>query len=147
MPTSSMAHDGQLERAVEVHSTWGTFEWLLHDAFEQGYRVGVVCHSDDHKGRPGATRPGASTFGAIGGLTCYLMPELTRDALFEALRQRRHYGTTGTRLCLDLARHVRRAGDTASPTIRNSAPRRSARARGADGRHHPPRLRADAACG
>jgi Protein of unknown function (DUF3604) len=96
------AHDGRLERAVEVHSTWGTFEWLLHDAFERGYRVGVVCHSDDHKGRPGATRPGASTFGAIGGLTCYLMPELTRDALFEALRRRRHYGTTGTRLFLDL---------------------------------------------
>src|SRR5215467_9663947 len=42
------AHDGRLERAVEVHSTWGTFEWLLHDAFEKGYRVGVVCHSDDH---------------------------------------------------------------------------------------------------
>ena len=87
------AHDGRLERAVEVHSTWGTFEWILHDAFEKGYRVGVVCHSDDHKGRPGATRPGASSFGAIGGLTCYFMPELTRDALFEALRQRRHYGT------------------------------------------------------
>jgi len=96
------AHDGRLERAVEVHSTWGTFEWLLHDAFAQGYRVGVVCHSDDHKGRPGATRPGASTFGAIGGLTCYFMPELTRDALFEALRRRRHYGTTGTRLFMDL---------------------------------------------
>src|SRR5262249_25070951 len=28
--------------------------------------------------------------------------ELTRDALFEALRKRRHYGTTGTRLFLDL---------------------------------------------
>ena len=96
------AHDGRIERTVEVHSTWGTFEWLLQDAFDQGYRVGVVCHSDDHKGRPGATRPGASTFGAIGGLTCYLMPELTRDALFEALRRRRHYGTTGTRLFLDL---------------------------------------------
>jgi Protein of unknown function (DUF3604) len=96
------AHDGRLERSVEVHSTWGTFEWLLHDAFEKGYRVGVVCHSDDHKGRPGATRPGASTFGAIGGLTCYIMPELTRDALFEALRRRRHYGTTGTRMFLDL---------------------------------------------
>jgi hypothetical protein len=103
------AHDGRLERAVEVHSTWGTFEWLLHDAFERGYRVGVVCHSDDHKGRPGATKPGASTFGAIGGLTCYFMPELTRDALFEALRQRRHYGTTGTRLFLDLR------GDFAQP--------------------------------
>jgi hypothetical protein len=85
-----------------VHSTWGTFEWLLHDAFAQGYRVGVVCHSDDHKGRPGATRPGASTFGAIGGLSCYFMPELTRDALFEALRMRRHYGTTGSRIYLDL---------------------------------------------
>jgi hypothetical protein len=96
------AHDGRLERAVEVHSTWGTFEWLLHDAFAQGFRVGVVCHSDDHKGRPGNTRPGASTFGAIGGLTCYFMPELTRDALFEALRKRRHYGTTGTRLFLDV---------------------------------------------
>jgi Protein of unknown function (DUF3604) len=96
------AHDGKLETTVEVHSTWGTFEWLLHDAFEKGYRVGVVCHSDDHKGRPGATKPGASTFGAIGGLSCYFMPELTRDALFEALRKRRHYGTTGVRIFLDL---------------------------------------------
>jgi len=96
------AHDGRLERAVEVHSTWGTFEWLLHDAFANGFRVGVVCHSDDHKGRPGNTRPGASTFGAIGGLTCYFMPRLDRDALFTALRQRHHYGTTGTRMFVDL---------------------------------------------
>jgi hypothetical protein len=97
-----VAHDGRLERAVEIHSTWGTFEWLLHDAFDLGYRPGIVCHSDDHKGRPGATLPGASTFGAIGGLTCYLMPELTRDALFEALRARRQYGTTGTRLYMSV---------------------------------------------
>jgi hypothetical protein len=96
------AHDGRLERAVEVHSTWGTFEWILHDAFACGYRVGVVCHSDDHKGRPGATTPGASSFGALGGLTCYFMPELTRDALFDALRRRRHYGTTGARIFLDI---------------------------------------------
>jgi hypothetical protein len=97
-----LAHDGRFERAVEVHSTWGTFEWLLHDAFDRGYRVGVVCHSDDHKGRPGATQPGASTFGAIGGLTCYLMPQLDRDAVFDALRQRRHYGTTGNRLYMSV---------------------------------------------
>jgi hypothetical protein len=96
------AHDGRFERAVEIHSSWGTFEWILHDAFEQGFRIGVVCHSDDHKGRPGATRPGASTFGAVGGLTCYLMSELTRDALFEALRKRHHYGTTGARIFLDV---------------------------------------------
>jgi hypothetical protein len=97
-----VAHDGRFERAVEIHSTWGTFEWLLHDAFDRGYRLGVVCHSDDHKGRPGATLPGASTFGAIGGLTCYLMPELNRDAVFDALRKRRHYGTTGTRLYMSV---------------------------------------------
>jgi Protein of unknown function (DUF3604) len=96
------AHDGTLERSVEVHSSWGTFEWILHDAFEKGYRVGVVCHSDDHKGRPGATRPGASTFGAVGGLTCYFMQDLTRQALFAALRQRKHYGTTGPRMFVDL---------------------------------------------
>jgi hypothetical protein len=98
----SVAHDGLLEPSVEIHSCWGTFEWLLHDAIDLGYRVGVICHSDDHKGRPGAAYPGASTFGAIGGLTCYLMPRLDRDSLFDALRTRRHYGTTGTRMYLDL---------------------------------------------
>src|SRR5690606_32661805 len=32
------SHDGHLERSVEIHSDWGTFEWLLEDALEQGYR-------------------------------------------------------------------------------------------------------------
>jgi hypothetical protein len=99
----AVGHDGRLERAVEVHSCWGTFEWLLHDAFKLGHRVGLVCHSDDHKGRPGAAYPGASQFGAIGGLTCYLMPRLDRAALLAALRARRTYGTTGARLLLDVA--------------------------------------------
>ena len=56
-----VGHDGRLERAVEIHSSWGTFEWLLHDAFALGFRAGVVCNSDDHKGRQGATSPGASS--------------------------------------------------------------------------------------
>ena len=45
-----MAHDIRLERSVEVHSAWGTFEWLIADALEQGYRVGIVSNSDGHKG-------------------------------------------------------------------------------------------------
>jgi hypothetical protein len=94
-------HDGLLERAVEIHSSWGTFEWLLHDAFALGFRAGIVCNSDDHKGRQGATSPGASQFGAIGGLTCLLLPRLDRAAVFQALRRRRHYGTTGCRMFLD----------------------------------------------
>ncbi|MDJ0894762.1 MAG: DUF3604 domain-containing protein [Alphaproteobacteria bacterium] len=100
------AHDRTLERSVEVHSNWGTFEWLLADAFECGYRVGVACNSDGHKGRPGASHPGASSFGAYGGLTCLLADRLDRDAMFEALRRRRHYGTTGCRLDLDVRVHL-----------------------------------------
>ncbi len=96
-----MAHDQRLESAVEVHSAWGTFEWLVHDAFEQGYRVGIVSNSDGHKGRPGASHPGATTFGAYGGLTCMLAAEFSRASLIEALRRRHHYGTTGCRMVLD----------------------------------------------
>jgi hypothetical protein len=97
-----VAHDGRVETAVEVHSSWGTFEWILHDALEMGYRMGVVCNSDGHKGRPGASYPGSSKFGAIGGLTCFLIPELTREAIFDCYRKRHHYGTTGNRMILDV---------------------------------------------
>ncbi|NQV85419.1 MAG: DUF3604 domain-containing protein [Rhodospirillales bacterium] len=97
-----IAHDGGLERAVEVHSAWGTFEWLIEDAFEQGYRVGIVSNSDGHKGRPGASHPGATKFGSYGGLTCILAPKFTRAGLMEALKKRHHYGTTGSRVVLDV---------------------------------------------
>ncbi len=96
-----VAHDQRLERGVEIHSAWGTFEWLVRDAFEQGYRVGILSNSDGHKGRPGASHPGATKFGAYGGLTCMLATELTRSGIMEALRKRHHYGTTGQRLILD----------------------------------------------
>ncbi len=102
------AHDPKIETAMEIHSAWGTFEWLLTDGFALGHRSGVVCNSDGHKGRPGASYPGASNFGAYGGLTCFLTHELSRDAIFDCLRRRHHYGTTGTRLHLDVG--VRMAG-------------------------------------
>jgi len=95
-----MSHNAQIERSVEVHSDWGTFEWLLGDAFEQGYRVGILANSDGHKGRHGASHPGASLFGAYGGLSCLLAEALTRESLAECLRQRRHYATTGCRAYL-----------------------------------------------
>ena len=96
------AHDPKLKTAVEVHSNWGTFEWILTDSLALGHRVGVVANSDGHKGRPGAGPPGATEFGAYGGLTCFLAPALTRDAIFECMRRRHHYGTSGSRIVLDV---------------------------------------------
>ena len=97
-----IAHDDRLERAVEGHSAWGTFEWLIHDAFEQGYRVGIVSNSDGHKGRPGASHPGATKFGSYGGLTCVLADGFTRQGMMDGLRKRHHYGTTGSRVVFDV---------------------------------------------
>jgi hypothetical protein len=90
-----LAHDGRFEKAIEIHSSWGTFEWLLQDAFRLGYRVGVVANSDGHKGRPGASYPGAALFGAVGGLTCFLVDELSRASILDTIRKRHHYATTG----------------------------------------------------
>src|SRR6266850_70233 len=97
-------HDASLEPVVEIYSDWGRFEWLLEDALTRGYKVGFVANSDGHKGRPGASHPGASTFGAYGGLTCVLAESLTREAIFEAIRYRRCYAVTGAqRIHVELA--------------------------------------------
>ena len=104
------AHD-PMETAVEVHSAWGTFEWIVRDAFEKGYRVGIVANSDGHKGRPGACYPGASFFGSYGGLTCFLAERLDRDAIFECMRRRRHYATTGNRAYLSVSAELASEAD------------------------------------
>jgi hypothetical protein len=130
----SVAHDGRFEKSVEVHSSWGSFEWLLHDAFKLGYRVGVVTNSDGHKGRPGASYPGAGKFGAIGGLTCFLLDSLDRNSLLDCMRKRRHYGSTGGangRIIIDVEATFSEAGtlyhddpalfDTAESTVSSKA--------------------------
>jgi hypothetical protein len=95
-------HREGLETAVEVHSAWGTFEWMLDDAFRNGYRMAIIGNSDGHKGRPGASHPGASTFGSYGGLTCILAEKLDRESVWEAYQSRRVYATTGARIHLDV---------------------------------------------
>jgi hypothetical protein len=49
-------------------------------------------------------------FGAIGGLTCLLMPELSRAELVRCLRRRRHFATTGCRLWLHVRAELDRPG-------------------------------------
>ena len=94
--------DASLETAVEIHSDWGTFEWIAHDSFKLGRRIGIVANSDGHKGRPGASYPGISEFGAYGGLTCFLAKDNSRKALFDCIRRRHHYATTGCRIVLSV---------------------------------------------
>ena len=106
----SAAENPALRTAVEVHSDWGTFEWIMTDAFELGYRVGLVCNSDGHKGAPGACYPGASEFGAYSGLTCFVADTLSRPAIFRAMRQRHHYGTTGCRMHMEVTAQLGSGG-------------------------------------
>ncbi|MBM3137430.1 MAG: DUF3604 domain-containing protein [Chloroflexi bacterium] len=96
-------HEDDVEAAVEVHSAWGTFEWFLREALERGYRVGFVANSDGHKADPGAAYPGDSKFGSVGGLTCVLAEKLDRESVFQAIKARHFYATSGCRALLDLS--------------------------------------------
>ncbi len=107
-------HDPELELAVEVHSAWGTFEWLVDEALSRGYRVGICANSDGHKCRPGASYPGASTFGSYGGLTCVLAGSLDRVSVYEALKARHFYATSGARMLAHLRMEM---GDGRSATM------------------------------
>jgi len=116
-------HDPHLERLIEIHSCWGTFEWFRDEAMRRGLRVGFTAGSDDHKGRPGAAAPGSGSFAVRGGLTCAWAGDLTREALWEALRARRTSCTTGARIIARLRTGdgywmgAEVAGQTHAPTL------------------------------
>jgi hypothetical protein len=95
-------HDPEIEWAVEVHSAWGTFDWLVTDALQRGYRIGICANSDGHKCRPGASYPGAGEFGSFGGLTCVWAWGLDRQSVVDALQARHVYATTGNRCLVDV---------------------------------------------
>ncbi|OHV03831.1 hypothetical protein BKN37_13000 [Mycobacterium talmoniae] len=90
-------HHPELERLIEVHSTWGTSSWFLEDALRRGLRLGASAASDEHRGRPGSGAPGANIFGGFGGVTGGLTPALTAGDVGRALRARRTWATTGAR--------------------------------------------------
>jgi hypothetical protein len=110
-PANLAFHDPELEPVIEIYSAWGQFEWLLEEAIQRGYKVGIVAGSDDHKGRPGASYPGSSSFGVYGGLTCVWAKEWSRAGIWEALKARRCYGTSGQRILLDVRAQGRPMGE------------------------------------
>ncbi|GFG62601.1 DUF3604 domain-containing protein [Mycobacterium kubicae] len=90
-------HHPELERLIEVHSSWGSSPWFLEDALSRGLKLGASAASDEHRGRPGGGAPGANIFGGHGGLTGVLADDLTAKFVGRALRSRRTWATTGSR--------------------------------------------------
>ncbi|MDI6827860.1 MAG: DUF3604 domain-containing protein [Armatimonadota bacterium] len=114
-------HEPDKERLVEIYSIWGCSERSPEDgnlfpgspvlrkdntpmnplgyvqrALALGWRVGFTADYDDHFGHMGdRTTRGR---GQTGGLTVVWAKENTRKAIWDALWNRRCYGTTGERI-------------------------------------------------
>ena len=110
-------HDPELEPIVEAYSCWGSgVEYddpLWHKsikpgagvfaALARGYRLGFIGSGDSHAGAPGRSYPADRQWcvDAKSGFACVYAPELTREAIFDALRRRHCYATTGVRMILE----------------------------------------------
>jgi len=115
-------HDPEHERLVEIYQIRGSYESSREDgnpvpeagvgppvpegfvsrALAMGWRVGFTAGGDDHCGHSGTDfpliRPGGTSYKA--GLMCAWARELTREAIWEALWNRRVVATTGPRIIL-----------------------------------------------
>ena len=93
-------HHPEMERLVEIASSWGHFGWLYQDVIQRGYRIGVAASGDEHRGRPGGGPPGTQVFGVHGGLTGVIAESLDRRSIGRALRARHTWATTGEHTAL-----------------------------------------------
>ena len=105
--------DPQLEPLVEMMSMHGTFEWFARQYLSHGHQVGLVAASDDHLSHPGYSAPNRDSLAQRGGLAAVLAPEKSRDAIFDAMKERRTYATTGDRIILDVTVNGTRMGQRA----------------------------------
>jgi Protein of unknown function (DUF3604) len=97
------SHEPELEPAVEITSTHGSFEWMAFDSLRRGYRMGFLGGSDCYTNRPGDDRPGRQLRRyAKSGLTGVYARDVSLESFFEAMRDRRVYATTGARIVLSL---------------------------------------------
>ncbi len=82
-------HD-YIRHSMGGRATDSTWQWAL----AQGLRLGCVASTDDHLGYPGAWGE---------GLAAVLAEELTREAIFAAIRARRCYAVSGDRIEIDFS--------------------------------------------
>ena len=84
-----------VEVGMELTSGWRNYiarvPDLFHDPLKAGARLGFVANGDTHRRAPGLS----------GALTGIYASELTVEAIFEALRNRRCFATNGSRILVD----------------------------------------------
>lgn len=110
-------HDDNLQPLVEIYSKWGSSEYLgnswpvvfpepegcVQEALKRGYRLGFTAGSDTHISRPGSNineMMGHQIVYAQSGLTAVYAEQLSREGIFDALRKRHCYATTGVRMLI-----------------------------------------------
>jgi len=93
--------DIHMEHLIEIMSAHGTFEWFGNKYLEHGRQVGFISASDDHLSHPGYSSGSRRGFKQRGGLAAVNAPALTTDGIFDALRNRQTYATSGARIILD----------------------------------------------
>ena len=70
---------------------------FVRDALSRGYKLGIMGSGDTHDGHPGRRTVNAPVTGLMG----VYAPELTRETVWEAFRNRRVYGTSGPKIILN----------------------------------------------
>jgi len=70
----------------------GDGPYYAQDAWALGEMLGVIASTDDHAAQPGRVQR---------GLAAVFAREFSRDGIFEGLKRRQTYGTTGQRILLD----------------------------------------------
>jgi hypothetical protein len=96
--------DPRYQKAIEIYSQWGSHEPGVVANFNDGLKACVFGGSDNHTGQPGL-HPISNRWGIhshYGGLTAFLVPRLTRDALFDAIDKRRCYATATCRIIAEI---------------------------------------------
>ena len=111
-------YDPEIDRVIEIYSCWGSYESRNDNplnskrrpprqsamyALSLGYTPGFLAAGDSHVGYPGRSLMYADPNWCQNwkaGLAAVYAPELTREALWDAIYNRQCYGTTGARIIL-----------------------------------------------